>query len=89
MDIKEEELGELILNDARILEYHDLHINKPSSKYNFISFHIVLNDESLMLKECEDITDKMREALKIKGFNHIIIQVDTDKNLTNHTNCKI
>ena len=89
IDVKEEELHELILNDDRILEYHDLHINKPSSKYNFISFHIVLNDEGLTLKECERLTDKIRESLKRRGFNHILIQVDTDKNLTNHTNCKI
>lgn len=89
VEIKEEELRELIINDDRILEYHDLHINKPSSKYNFISFHIVLNDESLTLKECELLTDKIRESLKHRGFNHILIQVDTDKNLTNHTNCKI
>lgn len=89
VDVKEEELEELLLNDDRILEYHDLHIYKPSSKYNFISFHIVINDESLTLKECENLTDAIREALKHRGFNHILIQVDTDKNLKNHTNCKI
>jgi len=85
----EEALREIILSDEKVLEYHDLHISKPSSKYNFISFHIVLNDDTLSLLECENITDKIRKKLKHHGFNHILIQVDTDKNIKNHTNCKI
>ncbi len=85
----EEVLRAIILNDARVVEYHDLHIHKPNSKYSFISFHIVLNDETLALCECEALTDKMRVELENLGFNHILIQVDTDKNIKNHTYCKI
>jgi len=89
VEIDEKTLCELIISDERVLEYHDLHISKPNSKYNFISFHIVLNDEKLSLVECESITDIIRKKLKHNGFNHILIQVDTDKNLKNHTNCSI
>lgn len=89
VEMDEEKLCKLITEDERILEYHDLHINKPNSKYNFISFHIVLNDKGLSLEECESITDEIRKKLEHNGFNHILIQVDTDKNLKNHTNCKM
>lgn len=36
-----------------IIEYNDLHIHKPSSKYNFISFHIVLKNDIIALSEIE------------------------------------
>ncbi|OIO13219.1 MAG: hypothetical protein AUJ81_11745 [Helicobacteraceae bacterium CG1_02_36_14] len=87
--ISEEVLDALILRDARVVEYHDLHINQPSSKYNFISFHIVLDDNALSLLECEKITDTIRVELQQHGFNHILIQVDTDQNIKNQTNCKM
>jgi cobalt-zinc-cadmium efflux system protein len=87
--VSEEALREMILSDEKVLQYHDLHIHKPNSKYNFISFHIVLNDATLSLLECENITDKIKEKLRHHGFNHILIQVDTDKKITNQTNCRI
>lgn len=87
--VSEEVLDALILRDERVVEYHDLHINQPSSKYNFISFHIVLDDNALPLLECETITDTIRVELQQHGFNHILIQVDTDQNIKNHTNCKM
>lgn len=89
LELSEEELSDLIMVDERMIEYHDLHINKPNSKYHFISFHIVLNDDSLDLQECENITNRIRENLKVTGFNHILIQVDTDKNIMHQVNCKL
>lgn len=89
VDVEEENLHQLIMIDSRVLEYHDLHIYKPNSKYNFISFHIVLDDENLPLSECETITDAIRVNLAKSGFNHILIQVDSDKNITHHTSCKL
>ena len=89
VEIQEEALRVLILSDARVVEFHDLHIHKPNSKYSFISFHIVLNDATLALSECEAITDNIRHELQHHGFNHILIQVDTDKNIKNHTYCRI
>jgi len=89
VEIGEENLYKLIVIDKRVLEYNDLHIYKPNSKYNFISFHIVLNDVNLPLSECESITDDIRANLAKNGFNHILIQVDSDRNLLNQTSCKI
>jgi len=86
-DVKEEELDKLILNDKNILQYHDLHINKPSSKYAFISFHLVLKNKDLSLEEVETISNKIRMKLKVLGFNHILIQVDTSLCLTNEKEC--
>jgi Co/Zn/Cd efflux system component len=77
------------MNDKMVLEYHDLHISEPSSKYNFISFHIVLKDDELSLCECEKITDEIKHELEHHGFNHILIQVDTVKKLMNQTHCDI
>ncbi|MEA2099905.1 MAG: cation transporter dimerization domain-containing protein, partial [Campylobacterota bacterium] len=89
VDISEQKLNKLIKCDTRILEYHDLHISQPSSKHNFISFHIVLDDSCLMLKECEEITSKIKNELKNYGFSHIIIQLDTDKKLKNKIHCDL
>lgn len=87
INIRQEELDTIIKQDDCILEYHDLHIYKPSSKNNFISFHIVLNDDGLSLKKCEEITNKIKHDLEHKGFNHILIQIDTQKYMKNQTNC--
>lgn len=89
IDISQEKLDTIIKQDSRIIEYHDLHIHKPSSKHNFISFHIVLNDESLSLIECENISNKIKYDLEHNGFNHILIQVDSQNNIKNQTNCDI
>lgn len=89
IDIREESLQEIIKKDDKIVEYHDLHIHKPSSQHSFISFHIVLDDDSYSLKECENITDKIKSDLKHIGFNHILIQVDSKAYIKNQTNCDI
>ncbi len=89
IDISPDELGEVIKVDDNIIEYHDLHIYKPSSKYNFISFHIVLKNNNLILKEIEEITGKIKYNLKKYGFNHILIQVDTDTHIKNKINCEL
>jgi cobalt-zinc-cadmium efflux system protein len=85
--IKEEELAEIILLNDNIIEYNDLHIHKPGSKYNFISFNIVLNDESLTLLEIASITKNIKNKLRDNAFNHIVIEVDSKENIKNQTNC--
>lgn len=87
VEVKEEDLKEIINEDKNILEYHDLHIHKPSSKHNFISFHIVLKDLNTRLEEIENITSNLELKLKKLGFNHILIQVDSKRYIKNHTNC--
>lgn len=87
IDISQEKLDKVIYSNDNILEYHDLHINKPSSKHNFISFHIVLDDLTLSLEKIEHITSDLENKLNHLGFNHVLIQVNTEKNIKNHTNC--
>jgi cobalt-zinc-cadmium efflux system protein len=82
-----EKLDEIIKQDRRVLEYHDLHIHKPNSKDDFISFHIVLENANLTLNELEVITKKIKEDLEKEGFNHILIQVDSNRNLKNRIYC--
>lgn len=88
-DISPDELDKMIKIDDIIIEYHDLHIYKPSSKYNFISFHIVLKNNNLILKEIEEITGKIKHNLKKYDFNHILIQVDTATHIKHKINCEL
>lgn len=88
-DISPDELDKVIKIDDNIIEYHDLHIYKPSSKYNFISFHIVLKNNNLILKEIEEMTGKIKHNLKKYDFNHILIQVDTGTHIKNKINCEL
>ena len=87
VDVSQDELDVIIKSNKTVVEYHDLHISKPSSKHNYISFHIVLNSEMLTLKDIEDITNDIKQKLEHIGFNHIIIQVDSDRYIRNHTHC--
>lgn len=86
-DISQDKLDAIIKNNEAVVEYHDLHIYKPSSKHSFISFHIVLNDSTLSLVDIEALTDSIRNRLKENGFNHIIIQVDSKSCIKNNINC--
>ncbi|MCS5422943.1 MULTISPECIES: cation diffusion facilitator family transporter [Psychrilyobacter] len=88
-EISPHELDKIIKINENIIEYHDLHIYKPSSKYNFISFHIVLKNNNLILKEIEEITGKIKYNLKKYDFNHILIQVDTGTHIKNKINCEL
>jgi cobalt-zinc-cadmium efflux system protein len=88
-DILPEELNKAIKINDNIIEYHDLHIYKPSSKYNLISFHIVLKNNNLILEEIEEITSKIKYNLRKYSFNHILIQVDTNTHVKNKINCEL
>ena len=89
MDISQERLDEIIKSDGNVLEYHDLHILKPGSKHNFISFHVVLKDSSMSLAECETISESIKFQLEQEGFNHILIQVDTVSQIKNDIHCSM
>jgi len=73
----QDQLKKIIKADERVISYHDIHIYSPSSKDNFISFHIVLEDESITLKESSHLLQNLKKRLKEKGFTHILIQVET------------
>ena len=87
MEIDEQKLEKTIASDERILEYHDLHIYQPSSKEHFISFHLVLNDDTIALKESRLLVSKVQEQLEQLGFNHILIQLDDKTCLKHHKYC--
>ncbi len=87
--LTEPELAALIQKDDRVLEFHDLHITKPSSKHDFISFHIVLDNDELTLKAIEQIVDDIKQRLRNYGFTHIIIQTDSKAMLQHQTKCNI
>ena len=82
-----DELHEIIKADSRVLEFHDLHLSQPSSKHEFISFHIVLDDNSLTLEAIEKITKEIERKLHAKGFDHILIQVDSKLHAKENIGC--
>lgn len=89
IDITLEELETIIFASKHVSSYHDLHIHQPNSKLNFISFHILMDNEGITLRECEKITCPIKEKLKKLGFNHILIEVDSLTNEAAHQKCVI
>lgn len=87
--IKEKELDDIILKDKRVIEYNDLHISKPSSKYNFISFHLVVNDDLEHINEIEELKNKIIHELEHYSFNHILIVVDNKDKIKNNKLCTL
>jgi len=87
IEIDEQQLEEIIASDERIVEYHDLHIYQPSSKERFISFHLVLNDDSISLKTSTLLVSTLQKKLENLGFNHILIQLDDKTCLQHHKYC--
>jgi len=87
IEIDEQSLEKIIASDERIIEYHDLHIYQPSSKERFISFHLVLNDDTISLKKSRLLVSKVEEKLEHLGFNHILIQLDDQTCLKHHKYC--
>ena len=88
--ISKDDLDKIILiKHTDIFEYHDLHIHTPSSKYNFISFHIVLKDNTLTFLKIEAIIKIMKDDLRKEGFNNIQIEIDSMEGAKNCINWKI
>ena len=87
VDVDEHKLEEIIQENSHVLEYHDLHIYQPSSKESFISFHLVLKDATISLRESELIVSKIKQNLEHLGFTHIVIQLDSSQYLKNHKFC--
>lgn len=87
IDISQEKIELIIKENDNVIEYNDLHIYKPSSKHNFISFHLVLKDMNMDLEKIEKITNNIEHNLNHLGFNHVLIQVDSVKKLKKYTNC--
>ena len=87
--ISEQALHDIIHAESQVLEFHDLHITKPSSRHDFISFHIVLKNHQIPLHDIERITQRIRNDLKKVGFTHILIQVDSATKAQHQNNCNL
>lgn len=87
--ISEGKLDEIVKSNKNVLSYQDLHIHKPSSKHNFISLQIVLENEVLNLLEIEEITNDIKSKLNKQNFNHVQIQVASQKNKQDQINCSM
>lgn len=74
-NIDESKIKSIILENRNIIKYDDLHINKPSSKHIFISFKVMLKDNTLTFKEINTILKNMKSQLAKIGFHHITIEV--------------
>lgn len=89
IEFSQEKLEKIIKKDDNVISYHDLHIYKPSSKHNFISFHLVLKNNNLILIEIETIINQIKKDLQKENFTHIIIEVASINNKKEYINCII
>jgi len=87
IEVDEQQLCTIILGSDAIVEYHDLHLYQPNSNESFISFHIVIKDDTITLQEQESITGSIKEALRALGFSHILIEVDSISVITHSNYC--
>lgn len=71
-------LTNLLNNHPMVIQTHDIHLIKPSSKERYFSAHIVL-DEALTLREVETIIETLRHDLSHAGTTHILLQPETNK----------
>ena len=77
MPINESEIQSIILENTNVISYTDLHIYSPSSKSNFISFILILDNKNISFEEIDKILEKIKLSMKKIGFNHIVIEVST------------
>lgn len=68
----------IITDHPSILEIHDVHLIRPSSREHYFSAHIVL-EECLSLAEVERIIEALRHDLSHAGATHILLQPETKK----------
>lgn len=68
----------IIMKNSQILEIHDVHLIRPSSRERYFSAHIVL-DACLSLAEVEEIIEGLRHDLSHAGATHILLQPETSK----------
>lgn len=71
-------LSAIITNHPSVLEIHDVHLIRPSSREHYFSAHIVL-EGTLSLAEVENIIEVLRHDLSHAGATHILLQPETQK----------
>ncbi|MDP3265604.1 MAG: cation diffusion facilitator family transporter [Sulfuricurvum sp.] len=70
--------SDIIMKNPLVLEIHDVHLIRPSSREYYFSAHIVL-EETLSLAEVEQIIEELRHDLSHAGATHILLQPETQK----------
>jgi cobalt-zinc-cadmium efflux system protein len=73
-EIEEDEIAAIIGSDSRIEGYGNLKIYQPSSKENVISLCLSFKDDTISLKELEEISMEIKEKLRDIGFTKINIE---------------
>lgn len=68
----------IIIKNPLVLEIHDVHLIRPSSREFYFSAHIVL-EETLSLAEVEHIIEELRHDLAHAGATHVLLQPETNK----------
>jgi cobalt-zinc-cadmium efflux system protein len=68
----------IIMKNSQVLEIHDVHLIRPSSREYYFSAHIVLED-TLSLAKVERIIEELRNDLSHAGATHILLQPETHK----------
>ncbi|MDP3300833.1 MAG: cation diffusion facilitator family transporter [Sulfuricurvum sp.] len=71
-------LTNVLNNHPMVIQTHDIHLIRPSSKERYFSAHIVLN-EALTLGEIETIIEHLRHDLSHAGATHVLLQPETSK----------
>lgn len=71
-------LTNILNKHPMVIQTHDIHLIKPSSKERYFSAHIVL-DEALTLGEIESIIEHLRHDLSHAGATHVLLQPETSK----------
>lgn len=68
----------IIMKNPSVLEIHDIHLIRPSSREYYFSAHIVL-EATLSLAEVECIIEELRHDLSHAGATHVLLQPETNK----------
>ncbi len=76
----------IIMKNSQVLQIHDVHLIRPSSREHYFSAHIVL-EETLALAEVEHIIEELRHDLSHAGATHILLQPETSKYANNNKQC--
>lgn len=79
-------LTNILNNHPMVIQTHDIHLIKPSSKERYFSAHIVL-DEALTLGEIETIIEDLRHDLSHAGATHVLLQPETSKYAHSNEQC--
>lgn len=83
-DINVDDIIHTIEKHVEVKAIHDLHIWTITSGLNALSCHIVVN-ESLTIKESENLLEKVEHDMLHQNIHHVTIQVETNTHQHDHS----